>query len=136
MRKRLFVLLVIIAVGVGCTIAEPYDFRSQDRPTYDRVINIDELDEWLDDESVTLLDVRLLEDYQSNPVLIPGATYSDPEKIETWSSAIPDNSKVVVYCVRGAWVSQKAATFLSEKDLEVYALDGGIEAWQKTNQSQ
>lgn len=131
MRQRIFQLMLLLSAVAACVTTESYDFRSQDRPTYDRVISIDELDEWSDGDAVTLLDVRLLEDFQANPVLISGATYNNPDQIETWSSALPENSRVVVYCVRGAWVSQKAATYLSDKGIDVYTLAGGIEAWQK-----
>lgn len=134
MQKQMYVLAMILIVMGGCVTAEPYDFRSQDRPAYAESIGVDELDELIDEEAVTLLDIRLLEDYQANPVLIPGATYYDPEQIGAWSSSIPDNSKVVVYCVRGAWVSQKAATYLNSKGYEVYTLEGGIEAWQQASQ--
>lgn len=134
MRKQVSVLVMILITIGACVTAEPYDFRSQDRPTYDEFVDVDEMEELIDNETVTLLDIRLLEDYRSNPVLIPGATYYDPDQISDWSSTIPDNSKVVVYCVRGAWVSQKAASYLTGKGYEVYALEGGIEAWQKTSQ--
>lgn len=133
MQKQTYALaLILITIG-GCATPEPYEFRSQDRPAYAESIGVDELDELIDEEAVTLLDIRLLEDYHANPVLIPGATYYDPEQIGAWSSSIPANSKVVVYCVRGAWVSQKAATYLSSKGFDVYTLEGGIEAWQQVN---
>lgn len=34
-----------------------------------------------------------------------------------------------MYCVKGKWVSQKAAKYLSEHGFDVRSLDGGIDAW-------
>ena len=64
-------------------------------------------------------------------MLISGASYNNPEDIQAWSSALPKDSKVVVYCVKGKWVSQKAANYLADKGYEVFSLEGGIEAWEQ-----
>jgi rhodanese-related sulfurtransferase len=45
---------------------------------------------------------------------------------------LPKDGVVVVYCVHGKWVSQKAANYLQDQGFEVYALDGGIEHWKST----
>ncbi|MGI9205737.1 MAG: rhodanese-like domain-containing protein [Woeseiaceae bacterium] len=124
------VLLASIAVS-GCATTGAYNFRDQNRPAYENTISVNELNSMRSDPKLTLLDVRLFEDYKANPTLIPGARYMDPENIETWSSAVPDESKVVVYCVKGKWVSQKAANYLTEQGIETYSLEGGIEAWQQ-----
>lgn len=129
--KLLTLSTLIASVFVsGCATTGTYNFRDQNRPTYQNTISVDELSAMRSDPKLTLLDVRLFEDYEANPTLIPGARYMDPENIETWSSAVPSGSKVVVYCVKGQWVSQKAANYLTEKGIETYSLEGGIEAWQ------
>ena len=122
-------LVTFIAIA-GCSTSSEYIFRNQDRPTFDKAIGVDELGALSTADNVTLLDVRLLEDFAANPVLIPGATYKDPEKIDQWFSSISKDSKVIVYCVKGKWVSQKAASFLSEKGFDSYTLTGGIQEWQ------
>jgi hypothetical protein len=53
-----------------------------------------------------LPDVRLIEDYEADPILIPKARYRNPENIEQWFSELPTDAEGVVYCVRGNWVSQ------------------------------
>lgn len=115
----------------GCATTGQYNFRDQYRPSYENTISVDELNSMRSDSNVTVLDVRLFEDYSASPTLIPGARYMDPENIATWSSAVPNDTKVVVYCVKGKWVSQKAANYLTDKGIETYSLEGGIEAWQQ-----
>ena len=75
------------------------------------------------------MDVRLREDFDANPTMIAGAIRRDPEGIADWVSALTRDKPVVVYCVKGKWVSQKAATYLSEQGFDVRSLDGGIAAW-------
>jgi len=114
--------------------APAYDFRSEERPVFDNTVTADALSS-LQQQGAVLLDVRLPEDFQEDPVLIPGALYRNPDEIESWAGQMtPVDSPVVVYCVRGKWVSQKAATFLKNQGLDVYTLEGGIEEWKATGQ--
>lgn len=131
MKYPTIVILMANVFIAGCATTGSYDFRDQTRPTYANTISADELDAMRSDPNLTVLDVRLFEDYRANPTLIPGARYMDPDNIETWSSAVPDEAKVVVYCVKGKWVSQKAANYLKQKGIETYSLEGGIDAWQQ-----
>ncbi len=95
--------LVIAACASG------YEFRSDDRPAYDRAVSVEQLDA-LQMQGAAILDVRLSEDFDADPRLIPNAYYRDPEAIESWARTMtPGARPVVVYCVRGRWVSQKAA---------------------------
>lgn len=132
MRTKVTPILLAAFVLTACASKEPYVFRSQDRPTYQNSINVVELRALSGDPKVKVLDVRLLEDYQAQPTLIPGATYMNPENIEAWASTLPADATVVVYCIAGRWVSQKAATYLDQQGIETYSLQGGIEAWQET----
>lgn len=132
--KRISVLLAVL-LGVGCAVAPGYEFRNDDRPGYDRTLSVTELERAAVQGDVIVLDVRLQEDYAANPVLVPGAQYRDPENISEWSSSLPRDKPVVVYCVKGKWVSQKAASYLSSKGYDVYSLDGGIDAWQSESDS-
>ena len=127
MQKTL--LLAALALS-ACAANDGYVFRSDDRPAYERAVDVSRLEALQRTDDVTVLDVRLIEDFEADPELIPGAAYRNPENIEDWSSALPQDSKVVVYCVKGRWVSQKAATFLSNKGYDVYSLSGGIEGWR------
>lgn len=126
--------LILIAYGflVSCSNQvqnSDFDFLNADRPDYTKTIDVEELSA-LDHSKVTLIDVRLTEDFEDSPDLILSATHRNPEMISEWAPSLPKDKPVVVYCVKGKWVSQKAATYLSENGYEVYSLNGGINAWK------
>ena len=121
-------LLTVAAASAGAQ--ESFEFRGDDRPTYSETISVEELAAARDDEALIVLDVRLEEDYAADPQLIPGALYKNPDAITEWASELPKDAKIVVYCVRGKWVSQKAATYLSDRGHDVVSLEGGIEAFK------
>lgn len=127
MRTMLFAFTLLLAVS--CSPApDAYAFRNDDRPEYTRTASVADLKAQAPD-GVTVVDVRLSEDFAASPTMIPGAIRRDPEGIADWASKLPKNKPVVVYCVKGKWVSQKAATYLSEHGFDVRSLDGGINAW-------
>lgn len=109
---------------------DAYVFRNDERPDYNKNLSVDELKSLKTAEDITLIDVRLTEDFALDPTLIPGAQYRDPEMIASWADLLPKDKKVVLYCVKGAWVSHKAATYLNEKGYDVSTLDGGINGWK------
>jgi rhodanese-related sulfurtransferase len=120
-------------LAISCAPApEAYVFRNNERPEYTRTTTVDSL-KAMNPAAVTLLDVRLNEDFAASPTMIPGAVHRDPEAIAQWASQIPKDKPVVVYCVKGKWVSQKAATYLSKHGFDVRSLDGGIDAWTRTS---
>ena len=110
-----------------------FDIRSSVRPDYARTISPVEIDSFLKQGGV-LVDVRLSEDFAEEPILIPGAVRVDPENTEYWRSA-NKNAPVAVYCVKGKWVSQKTAAYISNLGFEAYSLDGGFVAYQEFAQS-
>ena len=126
---RLCLLGFALALS-GCA-TQAYDFRDPDRPKYNNRLTVAQLIELRKQGDLTLIDVRLPEDFAANPTLIPGAAYLNPEDIVSWAAEIPAGTKVVAYCEHGKWVSQKAAEYLASRGLEVYALEGGIHAWQQ-----
>ena len=132
---RLVFVTLTMLLAISCTPApEAYVFRNSERPEYTRTTTVDGL-KAMNPAAVTLLDVRLNEDFAASPTMIPGAVHRDPEAIAQWASQIPKNKPVVVYCVKGKWVSQKAATYLSKHGFDVRSLDGGIDAWTRTSEA-
>lgn len=112
---------------------ETYVFRNDDRPIYDKNISVAQLEEMQNNQNITLIDVRLTEDFKLDPILIPGAEYKNPENISNWVENLPKDKKIVLYCVKGAWVSHKAATYLNQKGYDVSTLDGGVRDWKAVN---
>jgi Fe-Mn family superoxide dismutase len=128
MRTILWAFMLVFAAS--CSPApQVYVFRNDDRPEYTRTASVADLKAQAPG-GVTVLDVRLSEDFAANPRMIPGAIRRDPEGIADWANKLPKDKPVVVYCVKGKWVSQKAAAYLSEHGFDVRSLDGGINAWE------
>jgi uncharacterized protein len=80
-------------------------------------------------ESVTLLDVRRKTDYQSEPRIISGAKWRDPEKIELWMKQLSPADRTVVYCVKGGSVSRGVTDRLQQEGFNVVFLEGGLKTW-------
>lgn len=126
-RTWLAALTVILTLGTDRCFGDEFQFRDAERPIFENRLSVDELSNARD---VVLLDVRLAEDFALDPQLIPGALRRDPDLISEWVSDLPQDKRIVTYCVRGKWVSQKAATYLEEQGFTVQSLEGGIEAWK------
>ena len=124
-------MLSVLFVVTWALADDTINFRNDDRPTFDRRVSVSDLESLRDEADVTVLDVRLIENFEADPLMIPGASYKNPDEIAQWAGSLPDDGKIVVYCVRGKWVSQKAATILERKGYDVYSLEGGIEAWKQ-----
>ena len=82
------------------------------------------------DDAPLLVDVRKQPAYDADDVVIPGALRGKPEALADWSSALPDDADIVVYCVHGHEVSQGAAQALRDRGFTARFLEGGIEGWR------
>jgi rhodanese-related sulfurtransferase len=89
-----------------------------------------ELDRLLKAGDILLLDVRRRTDRDADPAGIPGAAWRDPEQVGDWSSGLPRDRQVVVYCARGGSVSRSVTAALSEKGIRAGFLEGGMTAWK------
>lgn len=81
-----------------------------------------------------LLDVRRKADCESTPQKIVGATWRDPEKIDTWVRDLPPGRSFVVYCVKGGAVSQSVVDRIRKEGLDAEFLEGGLKAWSQSGQ--
>lgn len=73
------------------------------------------------------LDVRRGDDYSASSDIIPGATWHDPAKIDTWIDSVPKDRDVVIYCVRGGSVSNSVLDRLLAEGIQARYIEGGIE---------
>lgn len=132
MRHVVFLCIGFAVLMLHGACTQSYDFRSDDRPAFDNAVTPAELVA-MQRAGATVLDVRLPEDFEADPVLVPDAIYRDPDDIQAWAGQMsPADGPVVVYCVAGRWVSQKAASYLEERGFDVYSLKGGIEGWKQS----
>ena len=95
----------------------------------ERTIKPQDLKATLDD--VTLIDVRRKSDLDNDTSKLPGATWHDPEQIETWAAQLPKEKEVVLYCVRGGSVSNGVLDNLRGKGINARFIEGGIVGWKE-----
>jgi Fe-Mn family superoxide dismutase len=77
-----------------------------------------------------LLDVRRAGVFAQSTAMIPGALWRDPATVGVWSSELPADREVVVYCVYGHEVGRATALRLRASGLNARYLQGGIDGWQ------
>lgn len=80
-----------------------------------------------------VFDVRRKADYDADSSKIAGAMWLDPEKVGQWSTALPHDKQVVIYCARGGSVSNSVVDHLRGKGIAACFIEGGIEAWRTAN---
>jgi superoxide dismutase, Fe-Mn family len=77
-----------------------------------------------------VLDVRRLGVYEQARAVIPGATWQDPAEVSSWSTSLPQDKPVVVYCVYGHEVGRATALRLRAAGVDARYLQGGIDGWE------
>ena len=100
MKSNLIIAILAPACLSACISAnDAFDIRSSDRPDYARTISPAEISAFLEQGGL-LVDARLSEDFEKDPVLIPGAVRVDPEQMSYWRTA-NQTTPEAVYCVKG-----------------------------------
>jgi rhodanese-related sulfurtransferase len=74
-----------------------------------------------------VIDVRRRPAFSASREMIGGALRRDPEQVGAWARSLPSAGSVVVYCVHGHEVSQKAAAALAAAGVQARYLEGGLE---------
>ena len=76
-----------------------------------------------------VIDVRRVTAFRESAAMLGGSLRRDPDQAGAWAKSLPKASSVVVYCVHGHEVSQRAAAALNEANIAARYLEGGIEGW-------
>lgn len=82
-----------------------------------------------------LIDVRRADAFDADDVQIVGAIRRLPDEVDRWRHELPDDRRVVVYCVRGQQVSQGVAAALAAAGVDASYVEGGITAWRESGLS-
>ncbi len=75
-----------------------------------------------------ILDVRIPEDFEADPYLVPGSIRCAHDDIPARAADYAGRS-VVVVCQKGKKLSEGAAAWLRHEGAEAETLEGGTEAW-------
>ena len=96
-----------------------------------RTIVPNDLKPLVENESVTLLDVRRQNDFDADTVKLPGAEWKNPELIADWGAKLPRDREVVLYCARGGSVSNSILDGLLASGFKARYIEGGIDGWKQ-----
>jgi len=77
-----------------------------------------------------LIDVRIDEDFNADPRLIPGAVRRSHRDVNDWAASLSGQS-VVVICHKGQKLSEGAAAWLRHGDIAAESLEGGQVGWNE-----
>ena len=80
-------------------------------------------------DAPVLVDVRIEDDFQADPRLIPGSARRDHRRVSEWNMQGSD-TPVVVLCQKGRKLSQGGAALLRCYGIAAESLEGGFEAWR------
>ncbi|OCP18333.1 MULTISPECIES: sulfurtransferase/chromate resistance protein [unclassified Ensifer] len=75
-----------------------------------------------------LIDVRIDEDFDADPRLIPGSLQGDYRFVQDWGKDFAGRSAVII-CQRGKKLSHGVAAWLRHAGIPADVLEGGFEAW-------
>ncbi len=76
-----------------------------------------------------IIDVRIDEDFDDDPRMIPGSRRHVFSKTETLAQSLA-GSNVIIYCQKGLKISQGTAAILRTKGIQAEVLKGGQFAWR------
>jgi rhodanese-related sulfurtransferase len=76
-----------------------------------------------------IVDVRIDDDYNADPRLLPASQRRDFKAVRTWAADFT-GSRVAVVCQRGQKLSQGVAAWLRHEGIAAESLEGGFEAWR------
>jgi rhodanese-related sulfurtransferase len=95
-----------------------------------RTINVKDLKPLIEKNAVTVLDVRRQNDYDADKAKLPGAEWKNPDQLADWSTKLPKEKEIVIYCARGGSVSNAVLDTLLGKGFKARFIEGGIEGWK------
>ncbi|OHV81873.1 sulfurtransferase/chromate resistance protein [Ensifer sp. LCM 4579] len=78
-----------------------------------------------------IIDVRLDEDFDADPRLVPGSIRRDYRNVQEWIDQLKSDSAVVI-CHRGKKLSYGVAAWLRHYGVAADVLEGGFEAWAES----
>lgn len=85
-------------------------------------------------EAPTIIDVRIDEDFDLDPQILPTATRCPHTEIAKLAPQLKDK-KVVIYCQKGKKISQGAMAILRSMDIDAESVEGGHFGWRDAGQT-
>ncbi|RVB24031.1 thiosulfate sulfurtransferase GlpE, partial [Mesorhizobium sp. M7A.F.Ca.CA.001.07.2.1] len=76
-----------------------------------------------------IIDVRIEEDFEADPRLLPASCRRDFKTVSTWAAEFADKP-VAVVCQKGQKLSQGVVAWMRHEGISAESLEGGFEAWR------
>lgn len=96
-----------------------------------RTISSAELAVLIDKQTaLTLLDLRRTADFEADAFMMPGARWLDPGAIDDWSTTLPRDREIVLYCAHGKSFSNAALDRLLAMGFKARYIEGGMDGWK------
>jgi rhodanese-related sulfurtransferase len=83
-------------------------------------------------DAPTIVDVRVPQDYDADPLLLPGSVRRVATEVANWAAEFK-NRQLVVVCQKGLKLSQGAIAMLRHEGIAAENLEGGFEAWRRAD---
>jgi len=83
-------------------------------------------------DAPTIVDVRVPQDYDADPLLLPGSVRKVATEAAKWATEFK-NRRLVVVCQKGLKLSQGAIAMLRHEGIVAENLEGGFEAWRRAD---
>lgn len=81
-------------------------------------------------DQFTVIDTRRAPVMSTAPSKVRGASWRNPEQVESWARELKPGSRVAVYCVHGHAISRTVAARLRLHGIDARCVEGGIERWE------
>ena len=134
MKKLLALLLSISASLTLAPAAQAADAAAAKQPSTDRVISHADMKKTLerpDGVGVTILDLRRNSDYDKDTLTMPAARRFDPDKIAEWSSTLPKDKEILLFCAHGRSISNASVDYLTKQGYKARLVAGGFDTWKE-----
>jgi thiosulfate sulfurtransferase len=127
--SSLFSLVILLSLVPQTQAA---DTAAAKQASTDRIISHADMKKALEQPStLTILDVRRNSDYDKDTLTMPNAKRLDPDKIAEWSSSLPKDQEVLVFCAHGRSISDASVNYLTKNGFKARFVAGGFDSWKE-----
>lgn len=131
MKKVLSCLMVLMGFVVLSMNAFAADADAAKQPSSQRVISHSDMKTVLaQPDGAVILDLRRKADYDKDTLTMPASRRFDPDKIAEWSSALPKDKEILLFCAHGRSVSDASVDYLTKNGYKARLIAGGFDSWK------
>ena len=124
-------LLALALAAPAVPVANAADAAAASQPSSERVISHADMKKVLERaDGAVILDLRRNADYDKDSVTMPTARRFDPDKIAEWSSGLPKDKEILLFCAHGRSLSEASLNHLTKNGYKARLVAGGFDSWK------